>query len=141
MIAFALSIVSLLCLRSLVRSAREMIRMYRHLETGRYVIGTVCAYHAPDDEGGEQSVVSFEVDGREHFARTHLTSSPPSHRIGEVLPVVHAPDDPDRNLIPAFSDTYGAVLLDAAMPLIVLICSLAGLFGTPLLRVIHPSLF
>ncbi|MFZ5637871.1 MAG: DUF3592 domain-containing protein [Pseudomonadota bacterium] len=141
MIAFALSIVSLVCLRFLARAAHDMFRTYRHLETGRYVIGTVCGYREPDDEGGEQSVVSFEVDGREHFAFTHIASSPPSHRIGEELPVVYAPEDPDRNLIPTFGDTYGSILLGSVMPLIVLICALAGLFGTALLRCLYPSLF
>lgn len=142
MIAIALSILSLLCIGYLGRIASAFVRVRRELLTWHSVVGAVYGYEKDEDGGGFQhSLVAFFVDGREYVHRTLSATTPPSHRIGERLTIFYDPDRPDRNLIPTWSDTYGPLLLSAAMPLIVLSCSLAGLFGNAVLHLLLPALF
>lgn len=70
--------------------------------------GEVVAFARGKDQLAHQvyPVVRYRVRGKDYEVRGHISSSPPSYSLGDVVSVLYRPDRPDDGLIDSFSERW-----------------------------------
>jgi hypothetical protein len=63
------------------------------------------------------------MDGREITFMGHVGSNPPSFQVGQIVPVVYLPNNPEKAAINAFWDLWGAATIIGGMGVMFLVIS------------------
>jgi hypothetical protein len=74
-----------------------------------------------DDETAYFAIFSFTDDkGGEHTVRSRLSSSPAQERVGDVIPILYPPSEPDRARIGTHRYVWGLTIASAVPGVVVL---------------------
>jgi hypothetical protein len=70
-----------------------------------------------------------DASGHEHTVESHTSSYPPAHRVGDIVPVIYKPSEPDNARIDSFLYNWGLPTLFGIIGIVGLPVGLCSLYS------------